>query len=273
MEVLLGSAYIFQGTSLIVPADIPDSHLHEEVNTELIDVAFGRLEDLDSYVVPPLEGKEDIRFVNLGDRELPPGWKAVPLRQAVSIIAGESMTGGPIGRILRSYHISQWRKESRFCGSCGGANLDAETGEMARQCPVCGRLEYPRISPAVIVIITNERGEALLAHNKNFAPGIYSLIAGFNEAGESLEDTVVREIREEVNIEVTDIRYIRSQPWPFPNSLMLAFAAHCFGGEPKADGVEIEDAKWFSKDNLPALPGGGSVSRYLISQWLEGKIN
>ena len=179
---------------------------------------------------------------------------------------------GPIGRIFRSYHIGLWRRESRFCGSCGSANRDAEGGDLGRVCTVCGRLEFPRISPAVITIVINDKDEALLAHNKKFLSGIYSLIAGFNEAGESLEATVAREIKEEVNLDVRDIRYIRSQPWPFPNSLMLGFTARHCGGELKPDGIEIEDARWFSRDKLPNLPGNGSVSRYLINLWLNGKL-
>jgi len=124
----------------------------------------------------------------------------------------------------------------------------------------------------VITIVINDKDEALLAHNKKFTSGVYSLIAGFNEAGESLEATVAREIKEEVNIDVKDIRYIRSQPWPFPNSLMLGFSARHKTGEIRPDGVEIEDAQWFPKDRLPGLPGFGSVSRYLIGLWLDGKL-
>jgi NAD+ diphosphatase len=179
---------------------------------------------------------------------------------------------GPVGRILRSHHISLWRRDSRFCGSCGSPNRDADTGELARQCPACGRLEFPRISPAVITIVINDKDEALLAHNSKFAAAIYSLIAGFNEAGESLEATVAREIKEEVNLDVTDIRYVRSQPWPFPNSLMLGFTARYSGGELKPDGKEIEDARWYSRDALPQLPGSASVSRYLIELWRERKL-
>jgi NAD+ diphosphatase len=100
---------------------------------------------------------------------------------------------------------------------------------------------------------------------------VYSLIAGFNEAGESLEATVAREIREEVGLEVRDIRYIASQPWPFPNSLMLGFTARYASGELRPDGLEIEDARWFGRDNLPLLPGFGSVSRSLIEGWIAGK--
>jgi NAD+ diphosphatase len=136
-------------------------------------------------------------------------------------------------------------------------------------CPVCGRQEFPRISPAVIVLVTNDRDEALLAHNANFSGGIYSLIAGFVEAGETLESTIIREIREEVNIEVDRIQYAASQPWPFPNSLMLGFTARYAGGTLKPDGKEILDARWFSRDALPNLPGNGSVAKFIIDRWLR----
>jgi NAD+ diphosphatase len=122
------------------------------------------------------------------------------------------------------------------------------------------------------VIVINDQEQALLAHNKNFFGGIYSLLAGFTEAGEDLEDTVVREVREEVGIEVTDIRYIASQPWPFPNSLMLGFTARYKSGTLRPDGVEIEDARWFSRGDLPNLPGNGSVARYLIKLWESGAL-
>ena len=271
-------AYVYQGNTLVVPAGTPDSRIQDEINGELIDTAFASVSDnMDRFVVPSVDMSEcgrNIRCVSLPKGELPPGWKTIPMRQAVNIITGGNMAEGvgAIGRILRSCHIAQWREESRFCGSCGGVNRDAEGGELSRQCTLCGRLEFPRISPAVITIVINDKDEALLAHNIKFVPGLYSLIAGFTEAGESLEATVAREIKEEVNIEVKDIRYIRSQPWPFPNSLMLGFTARYKSGDIKPDGIEIEDAKWFSKDEVPALPGYGSVSRYLIGLWLDGKL-
>ena len=269
------SVYIFQGISLVVPLETTDSRIQDEVPEELPDSAFeGVFKDIDRFTVPALDGGESIRAITLPEGDLPPGWKAIPLRQALTTITGGQIAEGrgPIGRILRSYHIGLWRRESRFCGSCGGTNQDADSGELARHCPACGRMEFPRISPAVIIIVTNDRGEALLAHNAKFTPGVYSIIAGFNEPGESLEDTVYREIKEEVNLEVKDIRYIRSQHWPFPNSLMLGFSARHKAGEIRPDGVEIEDARWFNKDNLPALPGSASVSRYLIELWRGDKL-
>jgi len=267
--------YIYQGNSLVVPFDTPDSQIQEEVSREKIGGAFASGDIQDMFTIPSLDGqKRDINCISLCEKELPGGWKAIPLRQAVNIITGGTIAGGfgSIGRLFRSYHISQWRRDSRFCGSCGQENRDADSGEVARQCPVCGRLEYPRVVPAIITIITNDKDESLLAHNAKFASGVYSLIAGFNEAGEDLEATVAREIKEEVNLDVEDIQYVRSQPWPFPNSLMLGFSARYSGGELRPDGVEIDDARWFSRDDLPSLPGNGSISRYLISLWQEKKL-
>jgi NAD+ diphosphatase len=169
---------------------------------------------------------------------------------------------------FRAYHISQWRTESAFCGRCGSPNGDA-TDELARLCPKCGRREYARISPAVIVLVTRDDGRALLAHNAKFREGLYSLVAGFVEAGESLEHTVAREIREEVGVEVQDIEYRASQAWPFPNSLMLAFRARWASGEPRPDNVEIADVRWFAPDALPEIPAPGSISRALIDEWLR----
>ena len=277
--------YIFQGNSIVVPLDTPDSQIDlpidvsigspnspiEEISRILINTSSFDINEIDIFTIASLDGQNDIRSIVIPEGELPVGWKAVPLRQALNLITGGTMarSQGTTGRILRSYHIAQWRKVSRYCGNCGGINSDTVSVEVSRQCSVCGKLEFPRISPAVIVLIINDKDEIVLAHNKNFSPGIYSLIAGFNEAGESLEETVAREIKEEINLKVKDIRYIYSQPWPFPDSLMLGFSARYDSGEIKPDGVEIEDAGWFSRDNLPALPGGASLSRYLINLWLE----
>jgi len=274
MIVQSNGAYVYQGSSLIVPEETPDALIHEEISLELIERAFENIKNKDRFIVPSLDGQAGICSFVIPEGELPDGWKLIPVRQALNIMTnGTPARGqGPVGRILRSYHISQWRKDSLFCGSCGAANRDADSGILARQCSACGRLEFPRIAPAVITIITNDKGEAVLAHNKNFTSNFYSLIAGFNEAGENLEDTVSREIKEEINIDVKDFRYILSQPWPFPGSLMLGFSASYDGGEIKPDGIEIDDARWFSRDALPNLPGSASVSRFLIDLWVSGKL-
>ncbi|MDR3171126.1 MAG: NAD(+) diphosphatase [Treponema sp.] len=262
------SAYVFQGNSLVVPEET--SQLEEAIPVGTIQQGFG---SLDIVSIDALYEGGTIQSVDLDPKTpLPPGWRTISMRELVNIVAMENMVDGTgtAGRLLRAYHISQWRRESVFCGSCGSRNQDTS---LARRCPACGRVEFPRISPAIITLISNDKGQALLAHNRNFTPGVYSLIAGFTEAGESLESTVKREIREEVSLEVRDIRYQVSQPWPFPNSLMLGFTARHSGGNIQVDGVELEDARWFDPDKLPLLPGYGSVSRYLINKWISGEFS
>jgi NAD+ diphosphatase len=198
---------------------------------------------------------------------LPENWRSVPIRQALAAGSrGMVSESSPEGLLFRAFHLMQWRRDSAHCGRCGAENRDAPAG-LSRICPVCGRVEFPRISPAVIVLITNDRDEILLAHNANFNNRVYSLLAGFVEAGESAEAALRREIQEEVNIEVEGIRYVASQPWPFPNSLMLGFTAAYAGGLLRPDGTEILDAQWFSREALPNLPGNGSIARRLIEQW------
>ena len=256
----------FQGSSLLLPEEIPATGMNWEI-------PLSRAND---FLLPEsavenagLPGDEIYYVLVKTENPLPPRWQTIPVRQAISVLLGNAANGNiQSDRMLRAFHIAQWRQESRFCGSCGAKNIEA-TDELARLCPACGRLEYPRIAPAVITLIINDEDKALLAHNKKFTTGMYSLIAGFAEPGENLESAVAREIREEVDIEVRDIRYVISQPWPFPNSLMAGFSARYASGTIKPDGVEIEDARWFSRDNLPMLPGPGSVSRYLIEQWLD----
>jgi NAD+ diphosphatase len=263
--------FLFRENGIVVPADAAGAALGEGIPAEGAGDLFPGAE---FFSLPAVDAPLVIRggLVAPGD-PLPAGFSVAPVRGILPILTGgrEADGRGPLGRLLRAFHIAQWRAESRFCGSCGGRNADAED-ELARYCPACGRLEFPRIAPAVITLIINDEGKALLAHNKKFSPGVYSLIAGFNEAGESLESTVAREIREEVGLEVRDIRYVSSQPWPFPNSLMLGFSARHASGELRPDGREIADARWFGRDDLPLLPGHGSVSRSLIEAWIAGRM-
>ena len=263
-------AFYFQRDSLLLPAGAEFSP--EDMELPLKQACDFPLSDV--FSVPCLASGGShagaISCVSVPpETPLPPALQAIPVRQILSLIP-DCITNevNPAARMLRAFHIAQWRRESLFCGSCGGKNTDSPD-ELARLCPDCGRMEFPRITPAVITIIRNDEGKVLLAHNRKFAPGLYSLIAGFAEAGESLEAAVARETREEVGIELRDIRYALSQPWPFPGSLMLGFTARYAGGTIRPDGIEIEDARWFAKDDLPTLPGPGSVSRYLIECWLD----
>lgn len=162
--------------------------------------------------------------------------------------------------------ISTWAREHRFCGQCGQPNQQVP-GERAMHCKSCDLRAYPRISPSMIVLIT--RGdEVLLARSPRFVTGVYSTLAGFAEPGESAEDCVRREVMEEVQITVKNIRYIGSQCWPFPHSMMLGFHAEYDSGDivPQVD--EIEDAQWFSVHDMPPLPASRSIARYLIDLYL-----
>ena len=162
----------------------------------------------------------------------------------------------------RAAQIVEWDRTHQYCGRCGTPTV-ARADERARTCPSCRLSVYPRICPAIMVLITNGR-EILLARKPSFVRNRFSALAGFVEAGESLEQTVARETFEEVGVHVKNIRYFGSQSWPFPNSLMIAFTAEYAGGEVRPDGVEIEEARWFAPDELPNVPDGISISRWLI---------
>jgi len=165
-----------------------------------------------------------------------------------------------------AHQLVDWANTHRFCGRCA-TPTERAVDERAMRCPSCGLLAYPRISPAVIALV--RRGEeALLARGARFPLPFYSTLAGFVEVGESLEQTVAREIREEVGVEVKDIRYFGSQPWPFPHSLMVGFNAEWAGGEIAMDPREIVDAKWFRADALPTIPPRLSIARRLIDAWV-----
>lgn len=162
----------------------------------------------------------------------------------------------------RAVQIVDWDRTHRFCGRCGGATGHGEH-EGARKCTVCGALHFPRLAPAVIVLVRD--GErTLLARAHYFKPGLYSTIAGFVEPGETLEEAVEREVAEEVGVRLTNIRYFGSQPWPFPHSLMIGFTADYAGGEIRRQEEEIADACWFHVDSLPEVPSTISIARALI---------
>lgn len=164
--------------------------------------------------------------------------------------------------VARGVHLAHWDRTHRYCGSCGTETVRT-VGEYARSCPSCGAVVYPRISPAIIVAVVRD-GRLLLAHNARRGQGFYSVIAGFVDPGETLEECVAREVREETGIEVQDIRYVSSQPWPFPDSLMIAYVCDYRAGEIQVDGVEIDHAYWCAPDELPDVPPPPSVARTLI---------
>jgi NAD+ diphosphatase len=169
----------------------------------------------------------------------------------------------------RAVQIVAWDRAHRFCGQCGRPT-GTLSDERARRCPTCRLTVHPRLAPAVIVLVEHPDGRALLARNQAFPEAFYSCLAGFVEPGETLEEAARREVAEEVGIEIGDLRYFGSQPWPFPHSLMIGFLARFVSGALRPDGREIADAAWFSADDLPRLPGEMSIARALIDAWRRG---
>lgn len=167
--------------------------------------------------------------------------------------------------------IVEFDRTHRYCGRCGRQTEDVET-ERAKRCPGCGLTNYPRVSPSMIVAVVKEN-KILLARSTRFKRGFYSVLAGFVEPGETLEECVKREVREEAGIEVKNIRYFGSQPWPFPHSLMVGFIADYDKGEIVIEEEEIVDAGWYSAADLPEIPGKISIARRLIDWFIENYSN
>ena len=170
----------------------------------------------------------------------------------------------------RAMQILHWHKEHRFCGKCGTSMENRDT-ELAKICPACSFVSFPRLSPAVIMSVT--RGDhILLGRAPRFPPGMYSTLAGFVEPGETLEEAVKREVREEVNVRICNIKYVASQPWPFPHSIMIGFSATYVDGEIAMEDHELEDAKWFSVRDLPILPSKITIARLLIDNFINSHL-
>jgi len=197
--------------------------------------------------------------VELADESLPEGMDLKDLRQVYELLEEDLFVLGG-----RAVQIVEWDRTHQYCGRCGSRTHPAKK-ERAKACPQCGLLNFPRLSPAIIVAVT--RGEEiLLARSAHFPQRMFSVLAGFVEPGETIEECVVREVQEEVGITVGNIRYFGSQPWPFPNSLMLGFTAEYVAGELALDPTEIAEAGWFRADSLPSIPGRISIAGRLI-QW------
>jgi NAD+ diphosphatase len=167
----------------------------------------------------------------------------------------------------RAFQVVNWDKNHQFCGKCGTPTQKLEN-EMAKICPECGFTSYTRLSPAVITAII-KNGKILMAKHVRTRGNMYGLIAGFIEAGETLEEGVKREIMEEVGLNVKNIKYFGSQPWPFPNSIMIGFTAEYKSGEIHVDGNEITNAQWFHTNELPHIPSKMSIARELIDWYVE----
>jgi len=196
------------------------------------------------------------------ETDAPDGWEWKPFRALINALPEPLWL--PAARAMA---YANWRASSRFCGRCGSPNGD-KPDEIARLCPVCGALSFPRLSPAVLAAVHKD-DRLLLARNALNRTGAWSILAGFVEPGESFEGCVGREVMEEVGIVVRTTGYRGSQPWPFPDQLMVGFTAEWVSGELTPDGVEIAEAGWFGPDDHPPLPMRGSLSRRLIEAAFE----
>jgi NAD+ diphosphatase len=229
----------------------------------------------------------------LPDGKLPPGAAVTGEAQVVGLWRGRPLrvqeldpdTEPPPGHVLLPFHgvdatldlqlsslaglggqILHWERFSRFCSACA-MELERISGTWGKRCPACGAEHFPHIHPCVIVLI--RKGDRfLLVRNASWHAGRFSLVAGFLDFGESLEECVRREVREEAGVEVGNIRYVGSQAWPFPSQLMVGFTADHAGGEPRADGVEVAETAWFTAESLPLGSGNiRSISRWIMKHY------
>jgi NAD+ diphosphatase len=257
---LTGPSYwlIFQGGRILISAGEGNSRL-----PFLEDLSSLGLEVERAHYLGMADGNPCRTVEVPTDVPAPEAWTFEGIRSLFGRISN-----GFFAVAARALEVLEWDRTHRFCGTCGTAPTFKE-GERARECPSCGHLGYPRISPAVIVAVVKE-DKLLLARARRFPPGFYSVLAGYVEPGETLEECVAREVREETGIEVKNLRYFASQPWPFPHSLMVAFTAEYAGGEVRIDESELLDAGWYAADALPSLPDPITVARRLIN-WFTAR--
>ena len=260
-----------------VPPEIPAEALWVLVVGEGVAIRDGDTPEIFAQAgPPPYACSGPVEY--LGHRGSVPFY-AVGLREDATLPEGRIVANvrGLYGRIpeedlaIASFAVRMIGSAaaSRFCGRCGHAT-ERVLSERAWKCPACSLVVYPRISPAIIVLIIRDE-EILLARSPRFPAGMHSVIAGFTEPGETLEHAVCREVREEVGIAIKNIRYFASEPWPFPDSLMIAFVSDYAAGEITIDNNEIVSAGWFSRDNLPGLPARMSIARALIDWWVKSE--
>lgn len=200
----------------------------------------------------------------LENERIPAGLKLVPIRQLL-----QYWSIAQFEQASKAIQLLEWRRNHQFCSHCGH-KTQAHATEFAMVCPACRYHQYPRVQPCVITIISKGEDEILLAKNARNQNNMYGLIAGFVEVGETLEEAVRRETLEEVGLELKNIQYLASQPWPFPSNLMIAFKAEYAAGEIQLQAEEISDAQFFNKQQLPEIPFKGSIAHAMIMHLVEG---
>jgi NAD+ diphosphatase len=219
-------------------------------------------------------GGDGVAIFAIGEEDAPPGsGEPVGLRDAAA-----RLSQSDAGLVAYATALLNWHRNHRFCARCGSPTQIGEGGHV-RTCPNCGAVHHPRTDPVVIMLVHDpERDRVLLGRQARWPPGRYSTLAGFVEPGESLEEAVAREVVEEAGVQVSDVSYRSSQPWPFPASLMLGFLARYAGGDARTNDAELEDVRWFDRKEVAAIAAGESdlqlppreaIARRLIDEWLE----
>lgn len=249
--------FIFRAGSLLVKEEADRKDIPAASSAEELGIAPGKVHYLGTWKGTPC-------YAAGTDTEtaLPEGLACHPLRGLYG-----AMDEGLFHLAGRALQLVSWGLTHRYCGTCGTKTVPSPK-EHAMLCPACGSVSFPRLAPAVITAILKGR-QVLLARAKHFTNNMYGLVAGFVEPGETLEDCVQREIREEVGISVSNIRYFGSQQWPFPHSLMIGFLADYESGEIQVDGEEIVDAQWFDPDKLPVIPSPVSIARKILDWYVD----
>jgi NAD+ diphosphatase len=265
--------------------------------TRVLVVSGTRVRPRDGAIdwVPPAEAPDGVRLL-LGDRD-GRTWFAVvvpsdlakgepdrwfPLRGLLPFLGGDAIRLAPL--VFHALGLAEWLWVTRFCPRCGGT-LEVRAAGHELTCASCGRSQFPRSDPAVIMVVAHgepgsEDERCLLGRQSIWPEGRYSTLAGFCEPGETLEDAVRREVAEETGVVVGDVEYFGNQPWPLPSSLMLGFVGRAETTEIQVDGVELDDARWFTRAEMKeqaeagtlVLPGGVSISRSLVEHWYGGPL-
>jgi len=252
-----GSWLIIQGQKLLVVPDGDRFRLPSGARPAKLDGALG-----EAIWLGTLGGDTECWVAALpGDAVVPDEFQ----RETLVPMAGTRLPDDLLSLGGMAMQALWWESTSGFCPRCGEPT-ERLAGEWGKRCPKCKYEHYPHLHPAVIVVV-RDGDRVLLARKAIWAPGRYALVAGFVDNGESLEGCVAREVKEEVGVDVKDIRYVGSQNWPFPSQLMVGFVATYAGGEIKVDAEELEDARWFPCTSLPSLPSRHSISRFLIDNF------
>ena len=247
--------YLFRGAEILMRLDENDQFVPVPDDDPLID----KLDQEKTHYLGELAGRHVFasEISNTGIEE-----KTLGLRALFGRI--DRLTFNVASRAVQ---VLNWHQSHQFCGRCGGRNIPHER-DRAMVCRNCRLHVYPRLSPSIIVLVHRE-DEVLLARNHRFPEGMYSTLAGFVEPGETIEQTVHREVFEEVGLQISPPQFMGSQSWPFPDSLMLGFHAEYAGGDIFCQEDEIADAQWFPLGDLPAIPGKMAISRWLIDSYLS----